>query len=210
MVQDCGYDYIYLRHECASTRMNLNNHSYRDVTLMPMEEFDSESFECSTESIEQANNPNLWLCGASKSSMQTDDSQWHREVEKEDYIPCPFLETLMEHVEWMHYLITLDTTITRPGSKFYDKEGYDMHPLSMISILNSREKETPISNLLVDEVSIEDVPIEPTYPGEENNELTPESNNEEDWEVLEEELDKVRLRLRHREAVDISTTLERR
>ena len=74
MVQDWGYDYIYLRHECAITRVNMKNHSYRDVTHMPMEEFDSRSFECSTESLEQANNPNLWLCGASKSSMQIDGS----------------------------------------------------------------------------------------------------------------------------------------
>ena len=59
MVQNWGYDYIYLRHECAITRVNLKNHSYRDVTHMPMEEFDFGSFECSTESTEQADNPNL-------------------------------------------------------------------------------------------------------------------------------------------------------
>ena len=59
MVQDWGYDYIDLRHESAITRVNLKNHSYRDVTHMPMEEFDFGSFDCSTESTEQANNPNL-------------------------------------------------------------------------------------------------------------------------------------------------------
>ena len=74
MVQDWGYDYIYLRHQCAITRVNLKDHSYRDVTYMPMEEFDSRSSECSSKSSKQANNPNLWLCGASKSSMQTDGS----------------------------------------------------------------------------------------------------------------------------------------
>ena len=69
MVQDWGYDYIYLRHECAIMRVNLKNHSYRDVSHMPMEEFDSGSSECSTDDLEHANNPNLWLCGASKSSV---------------------------------------------------------------------------------------------------------------------------------------------
>ena len=76
MVQDWGYDYIYLRHECATTRVNMKNHSYRDVTYMPMEEFDSGSSECSSKSSDQRENPHLWLCGASKTSMQTDGSQW--------------------------------------------------------------------------------------------------------------------------------------
>ena len=92
MVQDWGYDYIYLRHESAITKVNLRHHSYRDVTHMPMEEFDSGSFECSTHDLEHANNPNLWLCGASKSSMQTDGSQWCKEVLDEDYMPYPFQE----------------------------------------------------------------------------------------------------------------------
>ena len=36
MVQDWGYDYIYLRHKCATTRVNLKNYSYKDITHMPM------------------------------------------------------------------------------------------------------------------------------------------------------------------------------
>ena len=147
---------------------------------MPMEEFDSGSSECSTEILEQANNPNIWLCGASKSSMQTDGSQWHREVEKEDYIPCPFPMELMEPVQWMHCLITLDTNVTRSGPKFSDEEGYGIHPLNMISLAYCVEDETPIPNLLVDEVSIEDVSIKPINLGEENSELTLKSSNEED------------------------------
>ena len=90
MVQDWGYDYIYLRHECAITRVNLKNHTYRDVTHMPMEEFNFGSSECSTEDLEHAKNSNLWLCGASKSSMQTDRSQWCKEVMTEDYMPYQF------------------------------------------------------------------------------------------------------------------------
>ncbi|RYA83494.1 hypothetical protein DD594_27250, partial [Enterobacter cloacae complex sp. 4DZ1-17B1] len=41
MVQDWGYDHIYLRYLEATTRINLKDHSYRDVTRAPMEEFDS-------------------------------------------------------------------------------------------------------------------------------------------------------------------------
>ena len=50
MVQDWGYNYLYLRHETAITRVNLKNHSHRDVTHMPMEDFDSASSENSDSS----------------------------------------------------------------------------------------------------------------------------------------------------------------
>ena len=66
----------------------------------------------------------------------------------------------MDPIKWMHCLITLDTIVTRLGPNFCNEYGYDIHPLNMISIVDSVQKRTPISNLLVDEVSIEDVPIE--------------------------------------------------
>ena len=138
--------------------------------------------------------------------MQTDGSQWRREVEKEDYIPCPFPKELMEPINLMHCLITLDTTILRPGPKFCDEDRYDIHPLNMVSIVDSMEKKTSISNLLVDEVSIEDVPIGQFNPNEGKSKLTYEFSNEDDWEALEEELDQVRLLLKHQEAVNISIT----
>ena len=201
MVQDWGFDYIYLRHECALTRVNLKNHTYRDVTHMPMEEFDSGLSECSMEDSEQANNPNLWLCGASKSSIQTDGSQWCKEVLNEYYMPCPFFEDLMEPLEWIHSLATLDTSVVRSGAKFCDVEGYDAHPFLMIDVVNPPDEELQVSNFLVDEVSIEDVSIERDSLGEKEGEITDKSQDEIDWEVPEEELEKVRLLLKHREAV---------
>ena len=63
MVQDWGYNYLYLRHETAITRINLHNHSYRDVTHMPMDEFDSDSSE-ESDSTEEGNHANLWICDA--------------------------------------------------------------------------------------------------------------------------------------------------
>ena len=41
MIQDWGFNYLYLRQEQAITRINLKDHSYRDVTHSPVEEFDS-------------------------------------------------------------------------------------------------------------------------------------------------------------------------
>ena len=63
MVQDWGYNYLYLRHETAITRINLHNHSYRDVTHMPMDEFDSASSE-ESDSTKEGDRTNLWMCDA--------------------------------------------------------------------------------------------------------------------------------------------------
>ena len=45
MVQDWGYNYLYLGHEIAIARVNLQNHSHRDITHLSMEDFDSTSFD---------------------------------------------------------------------------------------------------------------------------------------------------------------------
>lgn len=214
MVQDWGYDYIYLRHECAITRVNLKNHSYRDVSHMPMDEFDSGSSECSTDDQEYTKNPNLWICGASKSSVQTDGTAWCRDVLTEDYMPCPFPEALMEPVEWIQCLATLDTAVLGRGSQFVDDDGYDVHPLHMISVYNceSGECASTSSNLMMDEVSVEDLSGGKTTSAESDGEFLdiPLEDKDNDWEVPEEEVEKIRLMLKHRDPVDLSLEQEKR
>ena len=39
MVQDWGFNYLYLRQVSAITRVNLKDHSYRDVGKTPIEDF---------------------------------------------------------------------------------------------------------------------------------------------------------------------------
>ena len=116
MVQDWGYNYIYLRNKSAITRVNLKDHSHRDVTRMPMEEFDSASSEQSDSSNEDQKE-NLWMCGASKASMVTDGSEWYRDVMDEAYVPIPYPEEKFEPVEWMHCLATLDVSTVHHGIK---------------------------------------------------------------------------------------------
>ena len=41
VLEDWGYDYLYLRHEDVTTCVNLKNHTFRDVTQTPMEDFKS-------------------------------------------------------------------------------------------------------------------------------------------------------------------------
>ena len=95
MIQDWGYDYLYLRHETAITRVNLKNHSHRDVTHTPMEEFDSASSE-NSDSSDEKDQENLWVCGASRKSIMTDGSEWRKDVMDEYYIPIPFQEEKLQ------------------------------------------------------------------------------------------------------------------
>ena len=48
MIQDWGYNHLYLRQLSAITRINLSDHSYRDVTKTPVQEFDSATVNTST------------------------------------------------------------------------------------------------------------------------------------------------------------------
>lgn len=157
MVQDWGYDYIYLRHETAITRVNLKNHTYRDVTHLPMEEFDSGSSEAeSFESSSKKDKTNLCLCDASRTSKQTDGCAWCRDVMDEAYIPMPFPKDLMkpvfpkdlmEPVEWIHCLATLDASTLCPRTKFCDEEGYDIVPIRMIRVIPNEQDERPQDNV---------------------------------------------------------------
>ena len=61
MVQNWGYNYLHLWNETAITRVNLKNHFHRDVTRMPMEEFDSASSEQSDSSHEDQQ-----ICGCAE------------------------------------------------------------------------------------------------------------------------------------------------
>ena len=43
MIQDWGFNYIYLRKQQAVTHINLSDHSYRDVARTPVEDFESSA-----------------------------------------------------------------------------------------------------------------------------------------------------------------------
>lgn len=136
MLQDWGYNYIYLRHLGNTTRINLLNHSYRDVNKTPVEDFDSAiAGESSPISWLRPKQVDLWACGASECNSQ-DKQEWKgdRSYEDSDYVPEPFPEEQLEPLEWIQILATMDvcaneTTLT----KFCDDEGYDIIPFNMVS-----------------------------------------------------------------------------
>ena len=75
MLQDWGFDYLYLRQETSITRVNLKNHSYRNVTALPIEEFYLASSEASLPTKPSEDAQNLWMCNASRTSLRPDGSE---------------------------------------------------------------------------------------------------------------------------------------
>ena len=60
MIQDWGYNHLYLRRLSAITRINISDHSYRDVTKTPVQEFDSATVNTSTSW--SRGKTHLWMC----------------------------------------------------------------------------------------------------------------------------------------------------
>ena len=190
MVQDWGYNYLYLRHEMAITRVNLKNHTHRDVTHMPMEEFDSASSE-NSDSSGEPQRENLWMCGASKASVVTDGSEWCKDVMEEAYVPIPYPEEKFEPVEWPHCLATLDVCTLNHGTKFCDEDGYDIIPIRMVAVIeHGNVKTLPLvkERFHQEEVSIKDLSSADNADGEQSDNV---DLDDDDFIVPESELEKV-------------------
>ena len=71
MIQDWGYNYIYLRQPQAVTRVNLSNHSYRDVARTPVEDFESATATTKSSGLSwEQSGSHLWMCGASNEEKE--------------------------------------------------------------------------------------------------------------------------------------------
>ena len=87
MIQDWGFNYIYLRQDTSVTRVNMRDHSFRDVAKTPVEDFESTTISYSKPSwIGQPTH--LWMCGTSENGDQKDRERKERKLN--DYILEPF------------------------------------------------------------------------------------------------------------------------
>jgi hypothetical protein len=140
MIQDWGFNYIYLGQEDAITRINLADHSYRDVARTPIEDFESatamdKSTRPSRESFEML----LWMCGASECGSEGKaECTKDRESQDEAYIPEPFLEAKLQPDGWQDVLATVDVCVNEvTPTVFCDEEGYDLTPFHMIRVITN-------------------------------------------------------------------------
>ena len=219
MIQDWGYNYLYLRHEGVITRVNLRNHEYRDVTHSPVEEFDSTSSEELNDVIGKPNE--IWMCGASNRSIELgpEDSERTRREQELLYVPLPFPEHLIDPQEWIHVLATLTTCALPKPTKFCDEDGYDIVPIWMIGAVVRNEPspeefyEAKEDIFGGDSVSVTDI-ISSDYgtaDSEHRDDVLDgtEGYDSEDFVVPKEELEKIRLLLKGREEIALELPSEK-
>ncbi|MCO5583996.1 hypothetical protein L7F22_037914 [Adiantum nelumboides] len=167
MIQDWGYDQIYLRHKELVTKINMKNHSYKDVARTRVQEFDSTIINEKRVPWMQTK-AHVWMCGASDNGDLTkEECILERSVTDEAYIPKSFPEHLFELFGWTQILSTLDICVNElTPTKFCDEEGYDLVTLQLASVIlesgsDSDEKEKLIQRVeckrIVDEISLIDI-----------------------------------------------------
>ena len=135
--------------------------------------------------------------------MLTDGSEWCKEVEIDQFIHVPYPEEKFEPVKWGHCLVAIDVCTLNHGKKFCDEEGYDIVPIQMVAIVNDdRVESNPMEKERFhwEEVLVEDLPLAKSA----NDELCGDDNDlDDDFIVLESELEKVRMLLKGREGVEV-------
>ena len=211
MIQGWGYNYLYLRHESAVTRVNLRNHRYRDVTKSPVEEFDSGSSD-EIESTLSVDKAGLWVCGTSCKNLKPEDVVIDRSVTDEAYVPLPFPEHLIDPQEWIHALATLSICALPKPTQFCDSDGYDIIPIRMISLVRNINEENEKKCLKeqvqfqTDTVSVRELSSQDYGSADEGDndgclDMSEDLDSRGDDIVPESEIEKVRLLLREREVL---------
>ena len=124
-LEDWGYDYLYLRYEDVTTRINLKDHTFRDVTRIPVEEFElaTSNFTPRT-NTDSTSVKDAWICHTlSQDLLEEDQRQIDNITKKEDYILISFSEDDIDPYEWLHTLSTIDVCALPPQTQFCDESG---------------------------------------------------------------------------------------
>ena len=65
MIEDWGYDYIYLQQQRAITQENLKNHSYKHAAMKLINDFELATLEAEKGASWHHSSTQLWMFGAS-------------------------------------------------------------------------------------------------------------------------------------------------
>ena len=136
VVQDWGYNCLYLRHHNAILQVNLDDHSYRDVTKSPIEDMDTSSYEPIRDiTSEETQEEGAWLCDVYEHASIKDDIMLAKHLEMDEaYMPQPPLTDRIEEHVWMQVLSTIDVSALSKGTRFCNELGHDVEPILMILV----------------------------------------------------------------------------
>ena len=133
MIQDWGYNYIYLRHPNATTRIDLQDHSYKDVLNTPVRDMVSTIAHEESVPLWLVNGRPLWLSEAGNEGEEGSDAS------SLNYIPEPFPEEEFKSHGWPDILATLDVCANVHATKHCDDEGYDLISMNMVNFILMEE-----------------------------------------------------------------------
>lgn len=145
VLEDWGYNYLYLIHEdVTTTRVNLKDHTFRDVTRMPVEEFESPSFELTPRTTSDSISlKDDWILQTpSQDLLEENQEQTDELIKVEDYIAQPFPEDDIDPYEWIHTLATLDICTLQPQAQFCDEDGYEVLSVQVILVVHQADQAT--------------------------------------------------------------------
>ena len=196
IIQDWGYNYLYLRHDGVTTRVNLFTHEYRDVAKLPVADFESATTSKKTESSPSyEGEDNFWLFEAETMTQNVYQATLTDEKIQElgDIPPIMELDEEDASQEWMHILATIDTCALPSAISFCDEEGYDVVPIRVV---------TPVYTLETTQANESDhTTHQSSQESSEHKDFSSYSEEEfsdEDQIVSDEDLERVRALLLHR------------
>ena len=206
---------MYLRHEDVTTRINLKDHTFRDVTRTPVEEFESALLDFTPHThTHSTSEKDAWICQVPTQDLLEEDERMIDNIaQKGEYIPIHFPEDDIDPYEWLHTLSTIDVCALPPQTQFCDERGYEIVSIRVITVVEGKRvdsnwpKELFALNIGPDDVSLVDIfattDFEYDYLGIDSAGYINESGDscENDEIVPEDELEKVRILLRGRESV---------
>ena len=85
VLEDWGYDYLYLRHEDVTTRVNLKDHTFRDVTRTPVEEFESATSDRTPRThTDSTSEKDAWICQIPTQELLDEDERMMDNITKKE------------------------------------------------------------------------------------------------------------------------------
>lgn len=95
-------------------KVNLHDHSYRDVTTKPIGKFESTSYGLTQQVLDDdMSDERTWMCQLfNRASIKNQMEQVDRLIKEDVHIPNPFPKDKLDPHLWMQVLATMDVNAT--------------------------------------------------------------------------------------------------
>ena len=155
MIQDWGYNYIYLCQPSATTCISLKAHSYKDVSYTLVRDMVSVIKKTDSLTSWLVHKEPVWLC---EMIEEPDNSK----EKLNDYICEPFPKHEFEPLGWNDTLATIDVCANIHTTKQCDKEGYDIISINMVKVIQEDEEMGSNSSHCDEELILEGQKMDPS------------------------------------------------